>query len=569
MKKSVFLAIILMLAVLPAGCSRGNDPQQTEVNNLLNDESKAAKGVSADSGQMNRLKTGAPKKSGRLMNVTDAIPIMGASIGGASAPQHFVFRGASPITTNSFDKMPENTFKEAATAPLSTFSIDVDTASYAVAKRFMEEGTWPPAGAVRTEELINYFRYSYSAPQDSAPCAITADMGPAFWNPAHRLLRVALKSREIDWSKRMPSNIVFLLDVSGSMEGPDRLGLIKKSMKLLVEQLDKRDRVSIVTYASSDRIALPPTSGAEKSKILAALENLEAGGGTAGSKGIVTAYELAQKQFIKKGINRVILCTDGDFNVGVSSPGDLVELIREQAKSNVFLSVFGFGMGNYKDSTLVRLGNAGNGTYAYINSPLEARRLFVEQIGATLVTIAKDVKIQVEFNPEKVKSYRLIGYEKRQLQAEQFNDDSVDAGDMGAGHTVTALYEVIPADADTKSNVDPLRYTSAAPKKDLTHDEWAQIKLRYKEPAGTKSQLMTKIVKDADYTNSPDPDFRMASAVAAFGMLLNTSPHKGTASLAQVMEIIQDPSVSSDIYRKDFIGMVAKAIQIDALGNHQ
>jgi len=274
---------------------------------------------------------------------------------------------------------------------------------------------------------------------------------------------------------------------------------------------------------------------------------------------------LAKEQFIKGGINRVILCTDGDFNVGVSSSGDLVELIREQAKSNVFLSIFGFGMGNYKDSTLVRLGNAGNGTYAYINSPLEARRLFVEQIGATLVTVAKDVKIQVEFNPVNVASYRLIGYEKRQLQAEQFNDDTVDAGDMGAGHTVTALYEIIPANSDTKSKVDTLRYTSAAPATDSTHNEWAQIKLRYKEPAGTTSQLLTKIVSDTDYTDRTDPDFRMASAVAAFGMLLNRSPYTGSATLEQVMEIIQEPSVSSDVYRKEFIGMVAKAIQINTL----
>jgi len=563
MKYNTFINIILALVIIILSVSCTNSSSRQTKDDSLRSEEHGVAGAAVGGSLLGFLTTG--KVEGALTG-----GVAGSVAGWAPVlASHSILRG-SDTSTNSFDKIPENTFKEVTVAPLSTFSIDVDTASYAVAKRFIEEGTWPPVGAVRTEELINYFRYAYPAPQEStSPCIITTDMTPAFWSPNHRLLRVALKSSEIDWSKRIPSNIVFLLDVSGSMRGPDRLGLIKKSMKMLVEQLDERDRVSIVTYASSDRIALPSTNGANKSKIVAALESLEAGGGTAGSKGIITAYELAKKHFIKEGNNRVVLCTDGDFNVGVTSSGDLVELIREQAKSNIFLSIFGFGMGNYKDSTLVRLSNAGNGTYAYINSPLDARRHFVEQIGATLVTVAKDVKIQVEFNPAKVTSYRLIGYEKRHLEAEQFNDDSVDAGDMGAGHTVTALYEIIPVNFDIKSKVDPLRYTSVTAKVDSADTEWAQIKLRYKEPRGQNSQLMTKIVRDSDFSSQPDQDFRMASAVAAFGMILNASPYKGSATLARVMDIVQDPSVSSDTDRKEFIGLLAKAIKIEELRHRQ
>lgn len=476
------------------------------------------------------------------------------------------------FVTDRFDKLPENKFHETAVAPLSTFSIDVDTASYNLARHFLEDGQWPPVGAVRTEELINYFRYAYPAPaDDKTPCSITADMGPAFWQPEHRLLRVALKAKDIDWNRRSPSNLVFLLDVSGSMYGPDRLDLVKKSMAMLVEQLDRRDTVSIVTYASEDRVALPPANGADKARILAALDGLEAGGGTAGSRGIVTAYNLAREHFIKNGVNRVILCTDGDFNMGVTSQSGLLALIRRQAESGVFLSVLGFGMGNYQDAMMVKLADSGNGMYGYINTPLEARRLFVEQVGASVITVARDVKVQVEFNPERVASYRLIGYEKRMLEAEDFNNDTVDAGEMGAGHTVTALYEIVPRTSGGtagKGGVDPLRYASVRGPQQARGDfsvEWAQVKVRYKEPDGGQSRLISRIVRDGDYSAAPSPDFRMAEAVAAFGMILNDSPFKGRATLDMVLQRVSDPAVSSDVYRKEFVGLVAKAVQMERL----
>src|SRR5882724_4561442 len=386
----------------------------------------------------------------------------GATKGGSSnyslaqAPAHAVggverFRGirepSGEFDTAAYDHIVENPFLDAKNNPLSTFSIDVDTASYSNVRRFINEGSSPPKDAVRVEEMINYFTYDYSQASDDKPFAVHVDVASCPWEMSHRLVRLGLKGKEIATDKRGSSNLVFLLDVSGSMTPPQRLPLVKQAMRLLVEKLTENDRVAIVVYAGASGSALPSTTGDHKEQILQALEDLQAGGSTNGAEGIQLAYKIAADNFIKGGVNRVILATDGDFNVGVTSQGDLIRLIEEKAKSGVFLSVLGVGTDNLKDSTMQKLADKGNGNYAYLDSVDEARKVLVEQMNGTLVTIAKDVKIQVEFNPARVASYRLIGYEKRMLRKEDFNNDRVDAGEIGAGHTVTALYEVVPVGA--------------------------------------------------------------------------------------------------------------------------
>ena len=348
------------------------------------------------------------------------------------------------FNTAAYDHIVENLFLDASGNPLSTFSIDVDTASYSNIRRFINEGSLPPKDAVRVEQMINYFTYDYAQPTDEKPFAVHVDVAGCPWEVSHRLVRIGLKGKEIATDKRGPSNLVFLLDVSGSMMPPERLPLVKQAMRLLVEKLTENDRVAIVVYAGASGLALPSTTGDHKEQILEALENLQAGGSTNGAEGIQLAYKIAAANFIKGGVNRVILATDGDFNVGVTSQGDLIRLIEEEAKSGVFLSALGVGTDNLKDSTMQKLADKGNGNYAYLNSLDEARKALVQQMNGTLVTIAKDVKIQVEFNPARVASYRLIGYEKRMLRKEDFNNDKVNAGEIGAGHTVTELYEVVP-----------------------------------------------------------------------------------------------------------------------------
>ena len=355
------------------------------------------------------------------------------------------------FNTATYDHIEENPFLAAASNPLSTFSIDVDTASYSNVRRFIESGALPPKDAVRVEEMLNYFSYDYPQPTGDDPFSINLDSTSCPWEPAHRLVRIGLKGREIATDKRPASNLVFLLDVSGSMMPPERLPLIKQSMRLLVDKLTENDRVAIVVYAGGSGLALPATSGDRKEQILSALENLQAGGSTNGAEGIELAYKTAAENFIKGGVNRVILATDGDFNIGVTDQGDLIRLIEEKAKSGVFLSVLGVGNDNLKDSTMQKLADKGNGNYAYLDSLDEARKVLVQQMSGTLITIAKDVKIQVEFNPARVASYRLIGYEKRMLRKEDFNNDKIDAGEIGAGHTVTALYEIVPVGCEPGS----------------------------------------------------------------------------------------------------------------------
>jgi len=471
------------------------------------------------------------------------------------------------FNTATYDHIEENPFLDAKTNPLSTFSIDVDTASYSNIRRFINEGTLPPKDAVRVEEMINYFSYDYPQPTDDKPFAVHVDVAGCPWESVHRLVRIGLKGREIATDKRGASNLVFLLDVSGSMEPAERLPLVKQAMRLLVEKLTENDRVAIVVYAGGSGMALPSTNGSHKEEILSALENLQAGGSTNGAQGIELAYKIAADNFIKGGVNRVILATDGDFNVGVTSQGDLIRLIEKKAKSGVFLSVLGVGTDNLKDSTMQKLADKGNGNYAYLDSLDEARKVLVQQMNGTLVTIAKDVKIQVEFNPARVASYRLIGYEKRMLRKEDFNNDKIDAGEIGAGHTVTALYEVVPAGSSVNPAasvppVDPLKYSAnAKASNESTSSEMLTVKLRYKKPDGDKSELLERAVTDngADFAKASG-DFKFAAAVAEFGMVLRDSEHKGNGTLGAVLEWAQEGKGSDgNGYRAGFLELVRKA----------
>ncbi|MBU1239994.1 VWA domain-containing protein [Myxococcota bacterium] len=479
----------------------------------------------------------------------------------------------TPLLTNRFNNMntesyahvAENGFNLVTRQALSTFSIDVDTASYSNIRRFLTYGQMPPKDAVRIEEMINYFSYSYGAPKasDKTPFAVSCEVTRAPWNQKNQLLRVGIKGRSFNRKNRPPSNLVFLIDVSGSMMRPNKLPLLKQAFALLLSQLDKRDRVGIVIYAGSQGVALEPTTCDKKAVIAQAIDSLHAGGSTRGSAGIQAAYRLAQKHFIKNGVNRVILATDGDFNVGITSEGELVRLIKEKAASGVFLSVLGFGMGNYKDSLLEAIAGRGNGNYAYIDTLQEAKKVLVRQIAGTLHTIAQDVKIQVEFNPARVKAYRLLGYENRMLKARDFNDDKKDAGEIGAGHTVTALYELVPPrqKADVGS-VDTLKYQrpmEAAPGL-RTSDELLTVKIRYKQPKGKVSSRITHVVKYEASNKKPSLDTGFAAAVAAFGMILRDSAHKGSLTLDHVLAMAKKyRGTDPHGYRREFISLVEKA----------
>jgi Ca-activated chloride channel homolog len=470
------------------------------------------------------------------------------------------------FNTAAYDHLEENPFLEAKSNPLSTFSIDVDTASYSNVRRFINEGSLPPKDAVRVEEMINYFTYDYAQPTDEKPFAVHVDLAGCPWEGSHRLVRIGLKGKEIATDKRGASNLVFLLDVSGSMEPSERLPLVKQAMRLLVDKLTENDRVAIVVYAGSSGLVLPSTNGAHKEQILQALENLQAGGSTNGAQGIELAYKTAADNFIKGGVNRVILATDGDFNVGVTNQGDLIRLIEEKAKSGVFLSVLAVGNDNLKDSMMVKLADKGNGNYAYLDSLDEARKILVQQMNGTLVTIAKDVKIQVEFNPARVASYRLIGYEKRMLRKEDFNNDKIDAGEIGAGHTVTALYEVVPTGAsanpaESVPPVDRLKYSPNDARSTSSSGDMLTVKLRYKKPDGDKSELLERAVTDdgGDFAKAA-PDFKFAAAVAEFGMILRESEHKGNGTFGAVLEWAQEgKGRDANGYRAGFIELVRKA----------
>ena len=411
---------------------------------------------------------------------------------------------APDFNTEAYDRIEDNPFLEVSQNPLSTFSIDVDTASYANVRRFLQRGTLPPKDAVRIEEMLNYFSYDYPVPSGEGPFSASVEVAQAPWALEHRLVRIGLKGKEVAMEDRPSSNLVFLLDVSGSMRPSNKLPLLKKAMRLLVDRLGEKDRVAIVVYAGASGLVLPSTSANQKERILAALENLEAGGSTNGGSGIRLAYQSAVSHFISGGINRVILATDGDFNVGTTNQGDLTRLIEDNARSGIFLTVLGFGMGNYKDSTLEKLADMGNGNYAYIDTINEARKVLVDEINSTLITIAKDVKIQIEFNPLQVSAYRLIGYENRLLRQEDFNDDTKDAGEIGAGHTVTAFYEIVPAGRGLSiPGVDPLKYQTPMGTTEVAQSgELLTLKLRYRQPDGQTSRLLEFPVRDADQAYS-------------------------------------------------------------------
>ena len=467
------------------------------------------------------------------------------------------------MNTEEYDRIQENGFKSVADTPLSTFSIDVDPASYSNMRRFINRGELPPADAIRTEELVNYFSYDYPKPTGNDPVKITVEAGTCTWNTAHRLVRIGLKAKEIPTEQLPASNLVFLIDISGSMWGANRLDLVKSSLKLLVNNLRNKDKVAIVTYAGSAGVKLEATSGGDKQKIREAIDELTAGGSTAGGAGIHLAYQIAKKNFISDGNNRIILCSDGDFNVGVSSAEGLEQLIEKERKSGVHLTVLGYGMGNYKDSEIQVLAEKGNGNHAYIDNLQEANRVLVGEFGATLHTVAKDVKLQVEFNPSQVQAYRLIGYESRLLKDEDFNNDAKDAGDMGAGHTVTAFYEVIPAGVKNEyvGKVDDLKYQKKEKMtlKPTGSDELLTVKLRYKAPDKDVSRKMELPFVD-NKGDSVSSDFRFASAVAMFGQLLRDSDFKGTADYDKVIKLAKQ-GVNNDErgYRREFIRLVEAA----------
>jgi Ca-activated chloride channel homolog len=493
---------------------------------------------------------------GRAAGAAVSTPLTGANV---------AIRGANPaqpaqpgFNTEEYRHVQENRFLTVSDNPRSTFAIDVDRASYANVRRFLGQGMAPPVDAVRIEEMINYFSYDYAGPTDRHPFAVHTEVGRAPWNTRHQLVRVALQARRPS-GEMPPSNLVFLIDVSGSMQAPNKLELVKESLRLLVDQLTAEDRVAIVVYAGAAGLVLDATPGNQRDRIMGAIERLSAGGSTAGAAGIQLAYEIARRELRQGGNNRVVLATDGDFNVGVSSEGELVRLIEREREAGVYLTVLGVGEGNLADARMEALADHGNGNYAYLDGIQEARKVMVEEVRGTLFTVAKDVKIQVEFNPARVAAYRLVGYENRMLQTEDFNDDRRDAGEMGAGHSVTALYEIVPVGVREPAMgdpSDPLRYQRpSSAGRPGTQDELMHVRVRYKPPTGGASRLLQHAVLERRGDSSES--FRWATAVAEFGMLLRASEHRGQASLAHVLEEAraargQDPGG----WRAEFIRMV-------------
>lgn len=475
--------------------------------------------------------------------------------------------------TEGYDAMVENAFASVKENPLSTFSIDVDAASYSNVRRYLNSGQLPPAGSVRIEEMINYFKYDYQQAETTEhPFSVTTELGAAPWNSDHKLAMIHLQAKTIETKKLPASNLVFLIDVSGSMQDENKLPLVKQSMKLLTDQLREKDRVAMVVYAGNAGVVLPATSGDNKQTIKDAIERLEAGGSTAGGAGIQLAYKIAKEQFVKDGNNRVILCTDGDFNVGASSDADMEKLIEQERKSGIYLTVLGYGMGNYKDNKMQKLADKGNGNHAYIDNMNEAKKVLVHEFGGTLFTVAKDVKLQVEFNPAQVQAYRLIGYENRMLNKEDFNDDTKDAGELGSGHTVTALYEIIPVGvkSDFIKTVDPLKYQSKNKQNKVSHvGELMTVKLRYKHPDSDVSRLAEQAIVENHFnaTNVSD-NFRFATAVAEFGMLLCNSTFKQASSYTNLLQRAHTAlGEDHEGYRKEFIQLVQKAGSLAKIDN--
>jgi Ca-activated chloride channel family protein len=468
--------------------------------------------------------------------------------------------------TEDYDHITENDFHSVEQQPLSTFSIDVDKASYSNVRRFIQDGSLPPKGAVRIEEMINYFDYNYAPPTNEDPFALQSEIASCPWNAKHRLVHIGLQGKKISTADLPSSNLVFLVDVSGSMDEPNKLPLVQESLKLLTDQLREDDKVAIVVYAGNAGLVLPSTSGSQKIKIKEAIDDLQAGGSTAGGEGIMLAYKIAQQNLKEHGNNRIILATDGDFNVGASSDDELVELIEKERQKGIFLSVLGYGMGNYKDNKMQQLADKGNGNHNYIDNLNEAKKVLVNEFGGTLFTIAKDVKLQVEFNPAMVNAYRLIGYENRVLANEDFNDDRKDAGELGSGHTVTALYEIIPAGIQDTfiRKVDRLKYKSQQ-ETTSTGNEVMNIKLRYKLPESETSQLITFPVKDDNKTWEQSSDnFRFSAAVAEFGLLLRESSFKQNSSYEQTITMAKGATGGDENgYRSEFVSLAQSAASLN------
>ena len=465
-----------------------------------------------------------------------------------------------PVGTERYAEIQENDYRDPTSEPLSTFGLDVDTSSYTTMRRYLTEWkSQPPKGSVRLEEFVNYFKYRYPQPKGDDPIAVACEMGVCPWAPAHKLLRVGVQAREVPVEKLPPCNLTFLIDVSGSMGGNGGFDMMKSGLKMLVGKLRPEDRVAIVTYADGTTVRLASTPGSEKDKIRAVVDGLRCGGCTYGAGGIQLAYEEAKKNFDKNANNRVILITDGDFNVGISDPKLLEEFIATKRESGVFLTVLGVGRGNYQDATMKKLANAGNGNYAYLDSVLEAKKVMMNEFGGTLFTVAKDVKLQLEFNPAEVKGYRLLGYESRRLAAKDFNDDKKDAGEIGSGHTMTAFYEIVPAGSDEKvADVDPLKYQKRT---ESGRGEVCTAKLRWKKPDGDTSILKEIPVAEAQITpKTPSEDFRFASAVAEFALIMSDSKFKGDASFDRILDRARHAK-GEDLegYRAEFIRLVETA----------
>ncbi len=500
----------------------------------------------------------------RSLSNSAVSPESGIVVGEVQQPPAEILPPES-LDREGYDLSEENDFLNVIDEPLSTFSIDVDPASYSNVRRFIQNGQRPPIDAVRIEELINYFTYDYPEPEGDHPFSVVTEVSEAPWNPQHQLVQIGLQGQPIPREDQAPNNLVFLIDVSGSMSDSNKLPLLKSAFQLLIDELRAEDQVSIVVYAGAAGVVLPPTPGDEKDQILSALEYLQAGGSTAGGEGIELAYQLAQDSFLASGNNRVILATDGDFNVGISSDSELIRLIESKRENDIFLTVLGFGEGNLQDAKMEQLANHGNGNYAYIDSLLEAKKVLVQELGATLITIAKDVKLQIEFNPAKVQAYRLIGYENRLLENQDFNDDTKDAGEMGAGHSVTALYEIIPVGIEADQSlpeVDPLRYQTTQIDPDAADNfELLLVKLRCKQPTGDVSQVLEQPVFDLQVSslNQTSDNFRFAAAVAAFGMVLRESPSRGSADVDLVLDLAEgSQGEDREGYRSEFLELVER-----------
>lgn len=559
--KSIPALLLLFTLLLAGSCTNNRVQQEKKQTQILEREMYQSKPIQYSQDLKEKRNMASPQP---LMGNEDPVKM--------SAPTGTISDGRTmnipadyeedDFNTEAYNYLQENDFTNVTESPLSTFSIDVDRASYSNVRRFINSGQLPPADAVRIEELVNYFTYDYPQPNGSEPFSINIEIGECPWNSGNYLALVGLQGKKIEMANLPPNRLTFLVDVSGSMNYGNKLPLLKQAFSLLVEQLRPQDQVAIVVYAGAAGVVLEPTPGNQKEQILVALDKLSAGGSTAGGEGILLAYKIAQQQYKADANNRVILASDGDFNVGVSSDGELTRIIEEKRKLGVYLTVLGFGMGNYKDSKMETLADKGNGNYAYIDDIAEARKVLVTELGATLLTIAKDVKIQVEFNPARIAKYRLIGYENRMLQARDFNDDTKDAGELGAGHSVTALYELTPtnSNAPVSAEVDPLKYQQAEIKPSaLNSNELMTVKFRYKPPQQDNSLLIEKPVTTSgvgQYSNN----FTFAASVASFGMLLRQSKFAGTTSIEAVLEMAkQGQGKDPEGYRKDFIELVTKA----------